>query len=671
MAWKRALVLGALAGSVLSILLIVFLVNQARKRNPNPGGGGGSTTGQTVSLAVTTTPPGAAVHITSPANTAETNCTADCNVPLAPGTYQVTAVLGGYQTAASGVTIASGQPASVALTLEPMPQSVRILSDLDQGKVTFDSLPAADLQEGQLILDNVAAGAHSVKITGRSGDASFTFEIAPGKAPVITGPVTARNLVTMLVASSGSQAHIVTNSGPLKLTVNGQPQTDASPAGVDVTGFQSGVDEMVLGDGKDQRNVKENFGPAPMLTAFLKSDLNIGTLIVATGEDDVRVFLNDKEYRRKTQRGQVRIPTIGKVSVRVAKDGFQNDPAQVAEVKKGAEVRLEFKMQPVQQMSTLQIRGGTPGAEVLIDQKSVGAIGDDGAFTSSAVPAGDHTIELRRDQYQPRRLQRPFRAGQTISLSGADVVLSTNNATVKLARNPADALVFYRRESETQNHEIHGNQVELPPGAYILTARAPGYAEHSQRIQINAGETRAFEVTLAREKAAVVAAAQAGGITDFVDPNAWKQQDGMWVHSGAGFVPYKLKPNGTFTFTVELLKGGNIFRGGRIRWGLQYSDAKNYDLFEIDKKNFWSKVIVKGKSLERPKVERPEDKEKAFTVQIEVSPDRVTHRLMSDGKWITLDNWSEAGRDFTDGKFGFVIQGNDAIGISEFKFTPK
>ena len=43
--------------------------------------------------------------------------------------------------------------------------------------------------------------------------------------------------------------------------------------------------------------MKESFGPAPMLTAFLKSDLNIGTLIVSTGEDDVKVFLNDKEYR--------------------------------------------------------------------------------------------------------------------------------------------------------------------------------------------------------------------------------------------------------------------------------------------------------------------------------------------------------------------------------------
>ena len=117
----------------------------------------------------------------------------------------------------------------------------------------------------------------------------------------------------MLVSSLGSQARVVTNSGPMKLAVNGQPEGDAGPARSGLKTFQPGVDEIVIGEGKDQRNMKESFGPAPMLTAFLKSDLNIGTLIVSTGEDDVKVFLNDKEYRRQTAKGQVRIQAIGDV----------------------------------------------------------------------------------------------------------------------------------------------------------------------------------------------------------------------------------------------------------------------------------------------------------------------------------------------------------------------
>ena len=163
------------------------------------------------------------------------------------------------------------------------------------------------------------------------------------KQPVLVGPVMARNLIAVLVSTLGSKARVVTNGGPWKLTLNGQAQADATPAGVDLNNFMSGVDEIVVGEGRDQHNMKESFGPAPMLTVFLKSDLNVGTLIISTGEDNARVFLNDREYPRKTQHGQVRIQTIGPVNVRIAKDGFEPVAPQTGEVKKGSEVALRIQ----------------------------------------------------------------------------------------------------------------------------------------------------------------------------------------------------------------------------------------------------------------------------------------------------------------------------------------
>lgn len=662
--WKRALVVGALAGSIVSIALIALLVNQARKRNrevPPPAGA--------VQVEIATTPPGAAIRVTAGAQNGETKCTSNCTVALVPGSYQVMAFLDGYEAATSPVNVVAGQPASVSIALQPQAQTVRILTDLEQGKVVFDDQPAADLQEGQFIVDKVQPGAHTVKVTGKNGDASFSFQIADAKAPIITGTVTAHNLTAVLVSSVGNQARVFTNSGPMKLAVNGEPQGDAGPAGVDVKNFQPGVDEILVGDPKDQRNMKESFGPAPMLTAFLKSDLNIGTLIVSAGEDDVHVFVNNKEYRRRTQRGQVRIPAIGPVTVRVAKDGFQADAPQTADVKKGAEVRLEFKLKPLPQVGVLQIRGGTPGAEVLLDQNSIGTVGPDGSFTYNTVPAGDHAIELKRDQYAPKKLQRKFSAGQTVVLAGADSVLAAaanGNGTVKLARTPADASVTYRRADETQVHEFRGSQMELTPGNYIFSGKAPGYAERSERVQVAAGETRTIEITLGRERAA--AAAKAGDMNAFVDAG-WKKEGALWVHKGGGFVPYSLPPKGVFTFTVQLIKGG-VFRG-RIRWCVQYLDAKNYLLFEMDKKNFWSEVIENGKKLERIKTLHDMEKQKSYTIQIEVAPDRVVHRIRTGDQWAVLDTFAEPGRNFTAGKFGFLIQGSDEIGISDFTFTPK
>ncbi len=661
--WKGPLVLGGLLGAIVSIVIIVLVVNQARKTNPR------KTDAAAVEVDFVTTPPNASIRVNG-----DTRCASPCKLPLAPGTYQVMAFLDGYDPAANSVEVVAGQPASVNLTLAPQPQTVRILTDLDGAKISIDDQPPVDLQEGQFIIDKVTPGSHSVKVIGRSGtSAAFTFDIADARPPTVTGTVSAQNLIAVLVSTFGSHARVVTNSGPMKLAVNGQPEGDAGPAGVDLKAFQPGVDELIVGEGKDARNMKESFGPQPMLTAFLKSDLNIGTLIVSTGEDDVRVYINNKEYRRKTQRGQLRIPAIGPVSVKVEKQGFDGGPVQTAEVKKGAEVRLEFKMKALPQMATLQINGGTPGAEVLIDQRSVGTIGPDGTLTSNGIAPGDHTIDIRRDQFTPKRLQRRFAAGQSITIAGGEAALAAaaTNGTIRLARNPADTRVTYRRADDPNPREVVGNQIDLPAGSYVFYGAAPGYTTRTERVQIAAGETRSIDLALTRA-AAPAPVLKPGDITGFEDPGAWKKEGELWTHRGGGFIPYGMGPKGVYTFTVELLKGGNVFRGGRIRWAVQYVDSKNYLLYELDRKNFWANVVESGKKLERAKTQHDLEKQKAYTIQIEITPEHVVHKIKGvSGDWITLDAFSEPGRNFTGGKFGFLIQGNDEIGVSDFSFQPK
>ena len=567
-----------------------------------------------IEVQVATTPPGASIRVDGDAQ-----CTSNCTLSLKPGNYQITAFLDGYEPAASGIAVAPGQPVSVNLTLDPQAQSLRIITDLDSGKVVLDNGDPEDLQEGQFILDRLLPGSHTVKVTGKSGEATFAFDIADAKQPVITGPVTARNLDTVLVASLGTQAHVVTNGNPMKLAVNGQPEGDTSSAGVDLKNFQAGVDELVVGEGADQHSVKENFGPAPMITAFLKSDLNAGTLVVSTGEDDVRIFLNNKEYPRHTQRGSLRIQTIGPVSVRVSKDGFEaTPPAQNADVKKGAETRVEFKMKALPRFGTLQISGGTPGAEVVIDGRSLGTIGGDGSLSSTNVAPGDHAIEIRLTGYGTKKLTRTFKAGDTVSISGADSALT--------------AIPQQPQQVAKKVEPVPAPKQEAPPPP----------------------------------------APKAGTMADWQNPSAWKMDGGIWVHQGAGFIPYALTPQGVFTFTVELIKGGGIFHGGKVRWALDYTDAKNYALYEMDNKNFWAKVVMNGKTFERTHTQIKDlEKQKSFTIQIDVTPEHIVHKMFTGGDWINLDSWAETGRNFSEGKFGFLIQGNDEIGLADFKFQPK
>jgi hypothetical protein len=60
---------------------------------------------------------------------------------------------------------------------------------------------------------------------------------------------------------------------------------------------------------------------------------------------------------------------------------------------------------------------------------------------------------------------------------------------------------------------------------------------------------------------------------------------------------------------------------------------------------------------------------RVWNIQIDSSADRLIHKIQGDDAWITLDTWSEPGRDFTQGKFGIQVTGNDEVGLSNFQFT--
>ncbi len=537
------------------------------------------------------------------------------------GDYQITAFLPGYEPGANGVTVpATGAGPQVNLTLEASPQPMRILAEgVDGGQVTMDDQPAGEVQNGQFIIDNVKPGPHTVKIAGKGGEASFSFETAEAKAPNITG-TTAKNLLAVLVSSFGNNARVATSSGPLKMTLNGQPQADVSPGGVDLQGFQPGAVEIAVGEGPAQKTIQETFGPAPALTVFLRPEKpgppaigDLGTLIVVTGEDDVRVFVNNREQKNRTARGQLRILTLpGKVSVRVFKDGFNTPPTQTVSVQKGVDARAEFQLQKM----------------------------DLGASTAKVVPVPPPA---------------PVPAG---------------NGTVKITRSPGASVITYKRDNEAQPHQLSGAQVDLPPGTYVFTSKAPGFTDRTERVQVAAGAQVALDLTLAAARTAAPAP-KTGGMADWEDPSGWTRDGEAWVRKGGNFVPYKLPAKGTYTFTVQLIKGGGIFRGGHIRWYVDYVDPKNYGLFEIDKKTFWAKEVTNGKSKDREKTQHGLEGQKTFTIQVDVTPDHVVHRLKNGDTWLTLDSWTEQGRIFSDGKFGFYIPGNDEIGITDFRFQPK
>jgi hypothetical protein len=638
-------------GGVLLLLLVLgigsYLAYKSFVQKPAAG--------PTVTVDIKTTPPGARIVING-----EEKGASDLQVQLPVGVYNVQAELPGYQAESTRLDVKLGAPGSINLTLQALPQVVRIYTDLPSGKARVNGNPVGDLQSGELVLDSMLPGKHEIAVESGKSQAALSIETVPGALPRLTSPVTARELKAVVFTNLGSTGHVYTSFGPVRIAVDGQHAGSAGAEGLALSNLTPGRHELLLGEGADQRKIGIETGLAPSVTAFLSSDRNAGTLVVVTGEDNVRVLIDGREQRRRTQRGQLRIPglDVRTYEVVVAKDGFQPVAAQSAEIRKGAETQLVFRMAPVPNVAALQIQGAAPGAQVLLGQRVLGTVRDDGSFSASGLHPGDYTIELRKEGFRPKRLNRAFAAGETVRLAGNEVVMEAAQGVLHLSVSPPGATLTIGLVGDPQATEVRGTTLNLPEGTYILRGSAPGHQPGSVSVRVGSGETKTVELRLTPETR--------GDAGAWENASAWTR-DGNWmVRKGGGVSLYGASPTaGRFDFTIYLR------RGKRLQWVLNYTDTRNYVLITADKKTFTRSVVRNGATQELAKIDIPVEYKGYYTVRIRIAPDSVVHQFFDGKNWINIDTWSDPGMNVAAGKFGVLVPGGDEFGLSNFAFYPQ
>jgi tetratricopeptide (TPR) repeat protein len=611
---------------------------------------------------------------------------------LRPGTYRVEVRKDGYLPASGVLSAKRFSPALLNLVLQPVTTSgalpsaaLRISTDLASGQVTLDDRPPEPLQDGQFAVDALPPGKHTLKLNSARQEAVLQFETAPGEAPGLTAPVTAKDFIPVLVGSTQKRVRIFCSGcSSLNVMVDGRPAGRIGADTLELQNVPPGQHELTIGEGKDQRKVNFGIGPAPVLSVFLNSDRNVGSLLVLTGDEDVRVVINGKEYRRRSKGGQLRISNLDvkQYAIKVFKDGYQEEPEQQVVVEKGKESRLEFKLRPVPNVAALSINGAPPGAKITLDQKPVGAVQPDGAFSWSNIAPGEHVIELRALQFKPKSLRRNFKAGEVIHLTGDDVALESTVGVVRLNLSPASATVVYSRAREGQAQEMRMNPLQLEEGAYTFRATAPGYQDRSETVNVVAGRTHILEWKLAPAKVVSTAAPTAMTMEEWAKSADWKRENQWYVHRGGGFVLYPASPTtGSFTFTV--MRSSRFLGNNRMQWVVNHrkegqtpglGDTGNYLLFQVDKKHFYRAEVAKGKKGKEERQELPESAsgELRYTMKVDISPGVIVHSVLEGENWKQVDRWpATGGRDFSTGRFGFLIPGSDELMLSNFTFTPK
>jgi hypothetical protein len=467
---------------------------------------------------------------------------------------------------------------------------------------------------------------------------------------VVKGPIAAKGVLAVVVSNLGGRLQVYASDPAAKLSVDGQAPIDIGQDGAHLTQVTAGSHQLALTQGGNQYQLDVVAGPTPSLTAFLESGQNIGALVVVTGEDKARVFLNGQPQNDTTQGGQLRISNLEpkEYVVKVSKNGFQDLPEQKIRIRKGEQRTLTFNLKPVQHLGSLSIQGALPGAQVLIDQASAGTVQSDGSFTVANISPGDHVVELHRDGFKAKRIQKRFAAGGNVALTTAETALEAATGEVKITFTPADATVNLTKAGAAPIKVTSGAALDLPPGTYTLSARTADNLTRTSTVEVVAGQSKVLDLPLGPS-----------GMLLWDDPAGWKQDKGAYVRKGGDFVLYSASPSsGTFVFSAMLQKGH------RLQWVLNYIDAQNYILFQMDENSLYRTVFRNGQKTDESKTPYKTDKKSFHTFQIHVSPTEIVHQLKSGDSWVALDKWS--GANLSAGKFGFYIPGSDQVALSSF-----
>jgi hypothetical protein len=144
----------------------------------------------------------------------------------------------------------------------------------------------------------------------------------------------------------------------------------------------------------------------------------IGGILLRTGQPEVTVFVDNFQFGRTSNSGDLRIPLPpAAYDIRLEKPGFQALKVPV-NVLKDQESQISVKLErEVIVLASFFVTGGVAGATVRLDGREVGQVQADGTFAHEASP-GLHAIELEKAGYLPVRTQEGFALGKKIGIEG-------------------------------------------------------------------------------------------------------------------------------------------------------------------------------------------------------------------------------------------------------------
>lgn len=588
----------------------------------------------------------------------------ECSVPLKLGAHRVEARLPGYRTAMRDIDVAAGASEPISLELEPLPPFVQLGADTPEGRVTLNGKQLGVMQ-GTMDLNELQPGENQLEFSSGAFRATMRFEAAPAIAPRLLGPIRTQGLKSVVITGVGSTAYLYSTVDAAQVSVDGSPIGNVTAEGLELK-LNPGPHEIVVSPAQgNPYKIAYEASTSPVLLARLFSDSNLGSLRIATAEDNVSVYIDGQKYRRQTQRGRLLIYLAPKrYTIKVEKEGFTSEPPEASiEVKRGEEARADFRMAAAPQKAVLSLRNAAPGAEVFLDNRPIGAIRPDGTFSAGSLEPGRHTVAVRRERFKPFQTTVEFAPGRTVEL---DAPMESATGTLRIEVTPADARITIKHEGEAER-PVTEPTLQLPEGSYTVSASARGFAASSQTVRVQGGRTVTATLALAREgqqqKKGLGGVGAAFTLSDWTSAGGWEARDKVFVRKGGDYFLAPTRPRpGAYTFTVVLL------RGRRIHWVVDYRDQRNHVFYQVDDDELERIDVLNGKKTTVSKSPHRSNKKLYLSFLVTVTNNSISTSILRAGTWVPLETGPR--NDAGSGQFGFYVPGRDEIAVSDFKFQP-
>jgi hypothetical protein len=529
----------------------------------------------------------------------------------------------------------------VVLVPEPVRLSIHTSESL--GKVELDGQKVADLTEGAL--DDYAlpsdGASHWVTVTAR-GRTIFSVEmqVAPAAQPKITN-LEGEDLFA--VTSLGSQATWY-GDDQIKNPRIGEQIVALSTSGAPLS-LSEQNHQLYFGQGKDEGSFAVEISNAPTLA--IQSLSAEGQVFITANVDTARLIVDGSLVPGK-RRWMVRKPP-GQHSFQLSADGYESQ-AWTLNMQRGRApnkiVELIAKAVPVVP-SALTITGGTAGANVVLDGKSVGDLDSNGNLqVPKILNPGSHRVVFSKSGFELQTrdifVNPPAQGKAVADAIISNPVLSASKAAVTFQVTPKDSIVRYRRAGDAQYQAVTpGESVSLVPGEYEVVAESAGH----QRV------TRTF--TLGRDALSVPLNLPAVPGYELADLNQIERQ-GEWFKAKEASQFVYLK-SGILSLGLFFQRPGKtlFWDKKKVEWQIEDPIHHSRVQYALDMGGKLVRKLIVGQETYSPVEAKVEAQSNArpgiVSLHVHLEGGRV--RVTNDSGHI-LDEFTAPGQDFSRSRIG-------------------